>query len=72
MIKHSTARTLFLSGVVVLAIIITAFFAISIPTHAAPAGGYAQSTNQSNIQQVTGKQAHFSPNTLSCTRSSGK
>ena len=68
MIKHSAVRTLFLSSIIVLAIIIAAFFAIANPTHAAP----ATSPGQSNISQTIGKLAHFSPKTLACTRPAGQ
>ena len=72
MIKNSTVRTLLLSGVVILAIVLTAVFATShlaqLPAHAA---AYTPPPGQSNISQLPGKQAHYYPNTLSCTRPKG-
>ncbi len=73
MIRHATVRTLFLSGVVVLAIIVTAFFALTHLTQAAPAhaAGLTTPAGQSNISQTL-KLPHYSPKTLSCTRPVGQ
>jgi hypothetical protein len=68
MTNHRSIRTLLLSSFVVLAVIMTAFFAFSTPTHAASARGNITTSPpfQSNINQKPGKLAHFSPKTLTC------
>lgn len=71
MIKNIVVRPLFLGSVLVLVLLVVAFFAISIPTHAAPVH-VTTVAGQSNIAQAPGKPAHFSPKTLSCTRKTGQ
>ena len=68
MIKKSLVRPILLSSILVLGIMLAIVFAVSVPTHAAP----AVPGNQSNISQAPGGPAHFGPKTLSCTRQPGK
>ena len=76
MIKKFVTRPLLLVSVLTLVIMVVAFFAASIATHAAPTQVNSTSipVGQSNIAQApgTGKLAHYSPKTLSCTHQNGK
>ena len=76
MIKKFVTRPLLLVSVLTLMIMAVAFFAGSIATHAAStqANSPVVKTGQSNITQSpgTGKLAHYSPKTLTCTHQIGK
>ena len=75
MIKSRTTRILRLTSTMVLAVVLVAFFAVTVATHAAApkqAGiGVTIPAGQSNISQAIGKLAHYYPKTLACKLVSG-
>jgi hypothetical protein len=73
--KNLTIRILSFKTLMGLVVMIVAFLAFTVTTHAAapaqPGIGNIPPAGQSNIAQTTGKLAHYSPKTLSCTRVAG-
>lgn len=72
MIKSRTTRILSLTSTMVLAVVLVAFFAVTVATHAAAPTqkgiGGTIPAGQSDISQAIGKLAHYFPKTLACTR----